>query len=223
MSFLSALPAIVGAAGSLIKGKTPKAVQMAEAQMARQQALFDEYLKMVRAYDPAAENASAFDYAQKAGSKTIESALKSIGANAKRAGGADTNILFNLQRAQDSVLNPMSAMIAERKANEYLQKLNAFQSAIASAPSGQLQDRYLQLADRQQQDIGPALSLFSSGVDQLLNRGGGASRSYAQQQQPEAASFTPQLKLQGIGYDALSRSRRAMKGLDAIRGGVVRG
>jgi hypothetical protein len=168
------LQAGLGVAGALFGGRKETASEKAARRALEQDMAYrEELMKVARGYDPAREDAAAFDFAQRSAGQTLEQSLKNVSANFARAGGVpggDTGILFNLQRSQDSVMNPLSQMMAERKSSQALRKLQAMQDAVATARPGQLANDYLQLAQGERRDMSGALQMIGQGVDGLMKK-----------------------------------------------------
>ena len=164
------LQAGLGLAGSFIRGKTPQYIKDMQAAIAEQRARQNQYWQLVQNYNPAVEDAKAMDYARKTQGQALSGALERVSADFARNGGVpggDTGILYNLQRSQDSYLNPLGAMAAERAATQYQRKMSAMESALGTANPTQLIPSYLQAAYNPAPSPS-ALTMLSQGINALM-------------------------------------------------------
>lgn len=97
-------------------------------------------------YDPSKETADAVAFGKEQAGKTLESSL--AGVRTRYGGmnpGGDTNFHVGAQRATDSVLGPLAAWSADRKASETMRKAGLYQ-AVLGVPAGNLTDSYFKTA-----------------------------------------------------------------------------
>lgn len=154
------------------KKRDPYQEAMAD-QTRKKSAWMDEYMKMARAYDPAKEDQAGFDYANQAAAKNLELAnanLRQRFANQGGTGG-DTSFAIYSGHSANDVLDPLRALLMERKATQAARKLQAFEGALGMAGGGDVSRDYqalYQMNQANQQDQTGAFSLLSGGLNSLM-------------------------------------------------------
>lgn len=150
----SIIPGILGAVGLLQANKQQKAqtnavkkAGKASERISNMQFDVMEMLKQLSDnYDPAKETADATEFGKKQAGATLERSL--AGVRTRYGGGnpsGDTNFHVSAQNATDSVLGPLAAWSADRKASETARKAGLYQ-AVLGVPAGQLRDSYFKTA-----------------------------------------------------------------------------
>lgn len=126
--------------------------------------------KIAMDYDPSKETEAAVDYASKVTGDTLTKGLLDTNARFKAAGGdptGDTRFNVSTQGLTNRITDPLRAFVANRKGNEFAQRLNAFQVAL-SAPVGQFADTYSRLSQMATPDLSGTMNLISSGIRGLM-------------------------------------------------------
>lgn len=171
------LSIVGGLAGMFGKKKRDPREQMAMDALASQQRMGEEYWRQAMAYDPASEDARAFRMANTEASSAISRALRGLNAEYAKGGGSpsgDTNFAIQSARTQNSVADPLRAMVLQSVQTESQRKLGALGQALSMARPGELASQYAGLSQAFPQS-GPnagAMGLLSSGIDQWVKGSG---------------------------------------------------
>ena len=126
--------------------------------------------KIAMDYDPSKETEAAVDYASKVTGDTLTKGLLDTNARFKAAGGdptGDTRFNVSTQGLTNRITDPLRAFVANRKGNEFQQRINAFQVALG-APVGQFADTYSRLSQMSTPDLSGTMNLISSGIRGLM-------------------------------------------------------
>lgn len=162
-----------------------KALSLEEQKAAREQAAFDEAMRLYQNYDPVREAQPLIDNASKQTQATIEKALRKFNTQYLTGGGTPGQTsLFNA-RAQgitDRAADPLRAYIAEVTANPTMKKVQMLMSALGAAPTGSLSQAYWKAADRAPSaDYTPSIQMLAQVLQSLQSRGAGGRGDYVPQ------------------------------------------
>lgn len=133
----------------------------------------EEMLARARAFDPAQSTQEAVDFASSTTQNTLEKGLRNLGAKLRQGGatpGSDTEFRVRAQGFTDRATDPLRAFIAERKANEFFLKQQAFAQALG-APTGNILQSFGNMSQGGF-DPSASLQLLGKGLGGLFGGGG---------------------------------------------------
>lgn len=165
--------AIIGGVSGLMGmfgRKTSPYEREAAALLKKQGYTMDEILRMVRAYDPAKEDAAAIRAGENASANAYKNATGSLLQKYGRNPG-DTNYMVDLQRSSDDVLNPLAMYAAEQASTRTQRKMQMYSQAMATASPGQLAGQYMEMSRAPRPSTMAAQQLFGQSLDSILGSG----------------------------------------------------
>lgn len=154
-------------------------------------------LQLAKAYNPSQSNQVAIDQATAQTQNTLGNTLKGLGAGYAASGGVPGNSsAFNVtaQQATNQTLGPFAQWVAQLKANEPMQKMQAYQ-AVNQGQTGQLAQSYFKNAEFAQNNAPTgALNLLAQGIGKMINPGTAGSSPTGTTSVPASAGnigYTP--------------------------------
>lgn len=190
------IAAILGGAGMLARPETPKHVREAMASVSEQKPIIDRARSLALNYDPVAEDKAAIDAATREAGRALAIGRADMSqryANAGGTPGLSTNYLYNQQQQTDSVLNPLSRFVAERRSGDTQRRLGML-SAGTAIGSNYAQDMASIGKMVPERDTATAQQMLAQGLNQIL--GGQAPGTGNQQSGATASGSSPLLQHQ---------------------------